>query len=64
MIKKIIDFIMTPYKPPVLTEEVKTIDNRITNMSNKHTLYQWHNDIYMDINGYTYEVKRKSYGSK
>ena len=42
-------------------EEVKTVDDRIKDMSNKHAIYQWHEDIYMDINGYTYEVKRKEY---
>lgn len=60
MFKKILNKLFKE-KPLVLTNEVKTTDSRITDVDINHVIYQWHGDIYMDMNGYTFEVKKKVY---
>ena len=43
--------------------EMKTMptgtDNRITDCNNKHVIYQWHGDSYMDLKGNVYTVTKK-----
>ena len=62
MFKKIMS-LLTPSRK-IKMEVIPTMDKRITDQMNKHAVYQWHGDCYVDLNGNTYEVKRKTYPTK
>ncbi|MGI9251893.1 MAG: hypothetical protein ACR2PR_12000 [Pseudohongiellaceae bacterium] len=56
MIKKLLNIFKKKVTPAV--------DTSISGRGNNHTISHWHDDTYMDSQGYTYKVKRITFNNK